>query len=256
MWKLCRKGVAWRSGEVQPIRADCSRNGRIPIAVSAISGKELLGIGRNAWGMGFLKVSNNRFRAAAIAAAAVAFSVVAMVQPASAAIVTRNMDIDVGFVGAEIGDSNRLQGSFTITYDDAVDSFGTIPNSVTIVTGGNDKFHLNSINYNFYAGLTYQFRASDQMMCLGTALTNCFALGYPNDFVVVVKGANSDGVHTPYLAKFFESGTEFQYADGGLTMSTVSAVPEPATWAMMIIGFGAVGSMVRTSRRRNDLLAA
>lgn len=31
----------------------------------------------------------------------------------------------------------------------------------------------------------------------------------------------------------------------------VFAVPEPATWAMMIIGFGAVGSMVRTSRRRN-----
>ena len=30
----------------------------------------------------------------------------------------------------------------------------------------------------------------------------------------------------------------------------ISAVPEPATWAMMIIGFGAVGSMVRTSRRR------
>ncbi len=29
-----------------------------------------------------------------------------------------------------------------------------------------------------------------------------------------------------------------------------SAVPEPATWAMMIIGFGAVGSMVRTARRR------
>lgn len=29
-----------------------------------------------------------------------------------------------------------------------------------------------------------------------------------------------------------------------------SAVPEPGTWAMMIIGFGAVGSMVRSSRRR------
>ncbi len=34
-----------------------------------------------------------------------------------------------------------------------------------------------------------------------------------------------------------------------------SAVPEPATWAMMIIGFGAVGTMVRTSRRRNALAA-
>ncbi|MDO9432589.1 MAG: PEPxxWA-CTERM sorting domain-containing protein [Phenylobacterium sp.] len=37
---------------------------------------------------------------------------------------------------------------------------------------------------------------------------------------------------------------------------TISAVPEPATWAMMIIGFGAVGSMVRTSRRRNVFNAA
>ena len=35
-----------------------------------------------------------------------------------------------------------------------------------------------------------------------------------------------------------------------------SAVPEPATWAMMIIGFGAVGSMVRPSRRRNAYAAA
>ncbi|MDP3852265.1 MAG: PEPxxWA-CTERM sorting domain-containing protein [Phenylobacterium sp.] len=29
-----------------------------------------------------------------------------------------------------------------------------------------------------------------------------------------------------------------------------SEVPEPATWAMMIIGFGAVGSMARSSRRK------
>jgi hypothetical protein len=30
----------------------------------------------------------------------------------------------------------------------------------------------------------------------------------------------------------------------------VSAVPEPATWAMMIAGFGAVGAMARSNRRR------
>lgn len=33
-----------------------------------------------------------------------------------------------------------------------------------------------------------------------------------------------------------------------------SAVPEPATWAMMIIGFGAAGGMLR-SRRRNSVAA-
>ena len=34
-----------------------------------------------------------------------------------------------------------------------------------------------------------------------------------------------------------------------------SAVPEPATWAMMIVGFGAVGAMVRGSRRRMSIAA-
>ena len=36
---------------------------------------------------------------------------------------------------------------------------------------------------------------------------------------------------------------------------TVPGVPEPATWAMMIIGFGAAGAMVRNQRRRTGLAA-
>ena len=44
----------------------------------------------------------------------------------------------------------------------------------------------------------------------------------------------------------FKPGVQFD----NVTVSTLSAVPEPATWAMMILGFGAVGTMVRTSRRR------
>jgi len=31
---------------------------------------------------------------------------------------------------------------------------------------------------------------------------------------------------------------------------TGSAVPEPATWAMMIVGFGVVGSTLRAARGR------
>ena len=38
--------------------------------------------------------------------------------------------------------------------------------------------------------------------------------------------------------------TDFINASIGAPM----AVPEPATWAMMIIGFGAVGSMIRRRR--------
>lgn len=40
-------------------------------------------------------------------------------------------------------------------------------------------------------------------------------------------------------------------ASGANLNIPVSPVPEPSVWTMMIVGFGAVGSIVRTSRRRN-----
>jgi hypothetical protein len=39
-------------------------------------------------------------------------------------------------------------------------------------------------------------------------------------------------------------------ADNGETQGFVIGVPEPATWTMMIMGFGAIGVMLRSSRRR------
>ena len=43
---------------------------------------------------------------------------------------------------------------------------------------------------------------------------------------------------------------------GTLTFGAVSAVPEPATWAMMLLGFGAAGFATRRSRRRSTLMQA
>jgi hypothetical protein len=40
---------------------------------------------------------------------------------------------------------------------------------------------------------------------------------------------------------------------GGVTALT--SVPEPGTWAMMLLGFGAAGVAMRRSRRRKVLLA-
>jgi len=46
----------------------------------------------------------------------------------------------------------------------------------------------------------------------------------------------------------------FRTTGGGLFSSDpaplVNGVPEPASWMMMMVGFGAVGSMIRTSRRQ------
>ena len=51
-------------------------------------------------------------------------------------------------------------------------------------------------------------------------------------------------------------GAAFDNAMLDASPLSVSAVPEPATWAMMIIGFGAAGSMVRSARRRGVALHA
>jgi hypothetical protein len=38
-------------------------------------------------------------------------------------------------------------------------------------------------------------------------------------------------------------------------VTSQGAVPEPATWAMMLLGFGAAGTAIRRSRRKTGLLA-
>ena len=54
------------------------------------------------------------------------------------------------------------------------------------------------------------------------------------------------------------SGATFQYAyAAGLGLDDIvipppnGAIPEPATWLMMILGFGAIGGMMRAKRRQN-----
>ena len=59
-----------------------------------------------------------------------------------------------------------------------------------------------------------------------------------------------DGNHQKYPETY-------GYAPIGLSevRFTGSAVPEPATWAMMILGFGAAGAAMRNNRRRQAALA-
>ena len=56
-------------------------------------------------------------------------------------------------------------------------------------------------------------------------------------------------------------GTGSWVTDGKLGVSHIAffgspgtAVPEPATWAMMLLGFGAAGTALRRSRRKDSKL--
>jgi hypothetical protein len=87
----------------------------------------------------------------------------------------------------------------------------------------------------------------------------------------------SDGVNSWDLHKFIDDGTneywsfdnppsnQYSIGDGTYTLTimgnnngasslggtvTINAVPEPAAWAMMLIGFGAIGASMRRRRTR------
>ncbi len=81
-----------------------------------------------------------------------------------------------------------------------------------------------------------------------------WAIEYPT--FTVTGSANIDGYLQSYkaLAPSLHGNAYVLLSDDGKSQGFVIGVPEPATWAMMIIGFGAVG-MVMRSRRRLALAA-
>ena len=46
------------------------------------------------------------------------------------------------------------------------------------------------------------------------------------------------------------AGGQASYGSARLGIVSVAAVPEPATWAMMLVGFGMIGGVTRYRRRK------
>jgi hypothetical protein len=80
--------------------------------------------------------------------------------------------------------------------------------------------------------------------------------------------ANFSGMDSgePYAFFNFDSTTKFDRVDivqnggGGfeldnITIGNIGAVPEPASWALMILGFGTIGALLRSSRRKSTVLS-
>ncbi len=88
------------------------------------------------------------------------------------------------------------------------------------------------------------------------------------DFASLLNGTTYVGIHKGKGGSF--AGTAFfkltannldtfkldlNGGSSAVLYQTGGVVPEPATWAMMIIGFGAAGSMLRSNRRKMALAA-
>lgn len=106
----------------------------------------------------------------------------------------------------------------------------------------------NGVSLTFANGATTSFTAQD---LLRGATVN--AQSYRVSFDMGGGAAISKVVF--YNNKSNQSGDERQSEDGGngtslfFIDSITGAVPEPATWSLMILGFGLVGASLRSGRR-------
>lgn len=83
-----------------------------------------------------------------------------------------------------------------------------------------------------YADLTYNLRGANQLLTVEMTLQAIAFLGKTSDFY-----------HTGGLQIMAPQGTTFTSQSG--VFLTANGVPEPASWAMLIAGFGLVGGMAR-----------
>lgn len=119
-----------------------------------------------------------------------------------------------------------------------------------------------NITYNSIAGTEQTSLDSNGLLSFGTALYGTVIFGVH----VGNTGTATDPTLQNQTAFFLFSGLTGQttinidglakgFSNAVLVENgTPPAVPEPATWAMMLLGFGAMGLVVRSSRRRGGAL--
>ena len=128
--------------------------------------------------------------------------------------------------------------------------FNTDPNITgATVTGSFTNTSSGSISNGFFV----EFCATGGPTCAGGASTGDGVGGgsFAGNLTLLFAGATDPGTVTlsQPIVRFQSTGANGQ----GSAIGVPTVVPEPATWAMLLIGFGAVGYSIR--RRRKTVLA-
>ena len=148
-------------------------------------------------------------------------------------------------------DNVTLQGGGTLTGSFTTDDALSALESIDIIA-----------SMNTVGAYTFQeFRYNDLSLVYADHMPTYFSVktvGYAQELQLYF-GALTDSGATLLPNHSFEhqvvAGTRM-VTGGGVVAAPISAVPEPATWAMMIVGFGLVGSALRLGGRKGVRAAA
>ena len=183
-------------------------------------------------------------------AAAGAALVVAMAGAASAATITKTYSFaGTGFVGFYLNTPppiDPLIGSVTVTFD-----------PTQFATNETNGITVDSSNFSLGSAISFNYNPWSDQIIFGGANISTIAVGPgTDDFALDILHATSAAPQY-HTAIYTRASTPGEVWAGPLSfrsaVPTVDAVPEPQTWALMLLGFGSAGVMLR---RRRDLKAA
>ena len=135
----------------------------------------------------------------------------------------------------------KADGTATATGGDLIATFAeTSKEHQVVMVAGTDGHIVGS-------RLLYVFQVANQVHVAAASTVHWDLFN-----AVIGAGTHSINVHGAVLTT--GAGQKAASYSGTLNLSPV-VVPEPATWGLMIMGFGGVGAMIRTRRRLAVALA-
>jgi hypothetical protein len=143
-------------------------------------------------------------------------------------------------------DSNNIQESYTgsFTYDSSPPASGSHVSSATFDLPGFTGGDLFSFSFENTAG-------SRERIILENASADQLKITFVKSDLNTGVEASTD----PTLSGLI-SGLGASSLNGDFTISSVSAVPEPSTWAMMLLGFAGIGFVAYRRKSKPALIAA
>ena len=137
--------------------------------------------------------------------------------------------------------------------------------TATKVTISFDHFANNYAGSGFNSGRDYNVRPNQNAVVDLLFGTPSAFTELPGDVAAVLYGPGADAGTNPnpwasysstltlaagtYTLRFAETDNQSFFNQGVDNVSVMSLVPEPTTWAMLLIGFGAVGVATRRTRQ-------
>jgi len=157
---------------------------------------------------------------------------------ANSTIISRAFDVKGSdfylFYGdGSVAPTDPLEIKFTLTFDNSADQ--------DVSTAG-----LNITYFNLPYSTTWAYYKKDDLITIASNAYSGGCSNFDDSYCLFIYNASTDFPWTNFVSEFTKS-RGFWLANS--VQVTSQSIPEPASWAMMIGGFGLVGGALRSRRR-------